>query len=243
MTHMTNRLMILTLAVSALIGDPTLTFATGLATNETTFMDPPSWLNSRRVEGVVEKIQHFMEWDIRKVTVIWHANEAEFLKIHNFGSSVLALTLKRANTIHIGPQVTTKNFDSIFGHELVHVILFQKYKDSIPSWLEEGLANYIAQHGKVDYSWLRSKPSQEVKTLIHPFQQTSGGAIVTADSSRYHYEASTAVIEMIASKCDLKDLLGLSAGKKLISYLSGVCGIDDIQTAFLLWLKKPRIRN
>ena len=82
--------------------------------------------------------------------------------------------------------------DHVIGHELVHVILRQKYKGAIPGWLEEGLANYTGKMGgKVDYKWLQTQPKVDVMTLSHPFSGSVG--------FRYHYIASTGVMEMIAS--------------------------------------------
>jgi hypothetical protein len=171
-----------------------------------------------------------MEWDIRKVRVTWYLDSQEFLKFHGFDLSVLAVSKKPDNSIHVGPRVNEANFDPVFGHELVHIILFQKYKEAIPRWLEEGLANFIAKHGKIDYPWLAAQPLKDVRSLIHPFQ--------SASSSRYHYQASTALIEMIASKCRLGDLLQLSVGQNLEGYLSTFCEITDIDSEFQKWIKR-----
>jgi hypothetical protein len=200
-------------------------------TNETFFSNPPTWLKASRVEKVVRKIQSAMEWDIRKVTVKWYTSQEEFQKFHGYDATVLAVSQKPENTIHLGPRVTESNFDPIFGHELVHIILFQKYKDSVPKWLEEGLANHLSRHGNVDYAWLAKQPPQDIQSLVHPFMGSN-------TSSRYHYQASTAAIEMIASKCSLKDLLQLSVGTQLENYLSTFCNLDDVNASFQKWLKK-----
>src|SRR5690606_11603914 len=123
---------------------------------------------------------------------------------HGLGGSVLALARKSSNSIHIGPRVTTENFDQVFGHELVHIISNQKYKGAIPKWLEEGLANHLSKKGKVDYKWLAAKPfPKDVTQLSHPFSGTD-------DDTRYHYLASQALAEMIFSKCSMQTLLQLS---------------------------------
>jgi hypothetical protein len=120
---------------------PARATANPVSTNAATFLNPPAWLNESRIDRVVDQIQQYMEWDIRKVSVTWHNDQAEFQKFHGYDATVLAVSRKPDNTIHLGPRVTSQNFDSVFGHELVHIILFQKYKDSVPKWLEEGLAN------------------------------------------------------------------------------------------------------
>jgi hypothetical protein len=135
------------------------------------------------------------------------------------------------NDIHLGPKVTNENFDTIFGHEMSHIISFQKYKGAIPQWLEEGVANHVAQAAQVDYIWLVSRPfPEDVKKLVHPFSSDFEGA-------RYHYMASQALIEMIASKCDLKNLLRLSVGRKMDNYLKTYCEIKDLNSDFKKWVR------
>lgn len=203
-----------------------------IETNEVFMPDAPAWVTSSRVNRVVEHIQDNLEWDIRKITVRWYTDQAQFRRAHGFDDTVVAFSQKADNTVHLGPRVTASNFDDIFGHELVHVILYQKYKDAVPRWLEEGMANFFSKHGHVDYRWLASQPVPEVTQLVHPF-----GASATV-SPQYHYMASTAVMEMIASKCQVSDLLQLSVGKKLETYLSTYCGIPDVTASFREWLKK-----
>lgn len=209
-----------------------------ISTNAAAFSNSPSWLTASRVNRVVDQIQRYLEWDIRKVQVIWYYDQASFEKLHGYDSSVLAVSRKTDNSIHVGPRITTTNFDAVFGHELVHIILFQKYREAIPKWLEEGLANFIAKQGRVDYLWLSSQPIREIHSLIHPFQSPSKDTTPTSVSVRYHYQASTALIEMIASKCSLNDLLQLSVGEKLEGYLTTFCGIEDLNDEFKKWLKK-----
>jgi hypothetical protein len=128
----------------------------------------------------------------------------------------------------------------------VHIIVFQKYKSAIPAWLDEGLANYAADRRNVSYAWLKTQPYRDVSTLVHPFEKARtdesgpykvGSAVGSGpDRARYHYEASTAVMEMIATHCDIHDLLQLSVGKKLETYLSTYCGINDVNAEFKAWL-------
>lgn len=120
---------------------------------------------------------------------------------------------------------TTNKFD------LFCVIIFQKYKESIPQWLEEGLANFISKSGPVNYKWLGKQPfPKDVRDLTHPF---SGDL----DLLHYHYEGSQALAEMIASRCDIKNLLRLSVGRKMESYLDTYCRINDLNSAFQKWIK------
>jgi hypothetical protein len=222
------------LAILYFLIQTSVAYSADLSTNETMFSNAPSWLTAGRVDRVVGQVQRYLEWDIRKVRVNWYSDQQSFQNFHGYDSSVLAVSRKSDNSIHIGPRVNQSNFDAVFGHELVHTILFQKFKDAIPNWLDEGLANYVSKHGKIDYAWLASQPARDVRTLAHPFQKDSASTA----NPRYHYQASTALIELLASKCNLNDLLQLSMGQKLEGYISTFCRIPDINSEFQKWLKK-----
>lgn len=197
-------------------------------TNQVTVYDPPAWLTESRIDKVVGNIQNFLEWDIRRVPVYWYTDQDRFQSVHGLGPKPVAVTKRNDKSIHMGPKVDSKNFDSIFGHELAHVIVLQKYQKAIPDWLDEGLANYAARHGTVDYKYLATQPARDVTRLSHPF-------MANADD-RYHYQASTALMEMFASKCSISDLLQLSVGKKLETYLKTYCEISDLNGEFSRWI-------
>lgn len=200
-------------------------------TNSARFVDAPDWLKRLRAEKVIDRIQTKLEWTIRKIDVRFYRNAGEFQKSHSLGPLAMAVTRKDQNKIHLGPQVDDKNFDEVFGHELVHVILGQKYKDAVPKWLEEGLANHLAKYGKVDYKWLsQRKLPADVRQMSHPYNATS------VDGVHLHYVASQALAEMLAKKCDLENLLRLSVGEKLENYLATYCEIPDLNAAFRKWV-------
>jgi len=202
-----------------------------IQTNSVHMPDAPAWVTTVRVEKIIDHIQQYLEWDIRRIQVYWHKDQAEFEKFHGLGPTVLAISKRDDNTIHLGPRIVDANFDQVFGHELVHIISFQKYKKAIPLWLEEGLANYIAKAGTVDYARLASQPvPSDVRQMTHPF----GG---TEEHIHYHYMASQALVEMIAKKCDLSNLLRLSVGKDMDRYLGTYCEIPDLNAAFKKWIQ------
>jgi hypothetical protein len=204
--------------------------AAELLTNAAHMSDAPSWVTAGRINRIVDHIQNILEWDIHRVEVYWYKDQAAFEKMHGFGSLVLAVSRKDDNTIHLGPKVTDANFDQVFGHELVHIISFQKYKQAIPKWLEEGLANYLAKAGSVNYKWLASKPfPNDVRDLVHPFNGSD-------DHVRYHYIASQALAEMLNAKCDFRNLLRLSVGMKMEPYIASFCNIPDLNVAFKKWV-------
>lgn len=199
-----------------------------VTTNAIRFHDAPDWLGESRLNRAVEPIQNVLEWDIRRIDAYRHGNLEEFKAESKLQFGPIAFFRRKDSTIHVGPKVNDDNFDKVFGHELVHAIFWQKYRGAIPVWLEEGIANYLGRTSKPDYRWLVKQPRVRVTTLVHPDKDESG--------SRFHYEASTAAIAMIAAKCSLKDLLQLSVGKKLESYLKTYCEIADVDGAFDAWV-------
>lgn len=207
--------------------------AVEIDTNAVHMNGAPVWLKRTRVEKVTDRIQTKLEWTIRKINVFWYTDEAEFQRAHNLGPLAMAVSRKSDNTIHLGPKVDDRNFDATFGHELVHIILSQKYKDAVPKWLEEGLANHLSHSEKVDYRWLAKQPfPEDVRKLVHPYSSASASGV------HYHYVASQALIEMIAKKCDLAQLLQLSVGEKMENYLETYCDIKDLNAEFHKWVKK-----
>lgn len=198
--------------------------------NQVVIHSPPKWLTSRRVQKIVDKIQGVLEWDIRKVQVYWYTDQAAFEKAHGLGPMVRAAAKPLDQTVHLGPKIDDGNFEAAFGHELTHVIVFQKYKDAIPKWLDEGLANYVSRKEPIDFAYLASKPVRDMTRMNHPFQ---GG-----EDPRYVYQASTALMEMISERCSVKDLLQLSVGKKLETYLKTYCEISDLSADFRAWVQK-----
>lgn len=199
-----------------------------LETEQVVIHSPPVWLSETRVRTVTGKIERFLDWDVRKVQVYWYSDTKKFEKASRLGPKVLAATERATQKVHIGPKVTSENFDGVFGHELAHIIVLQKYKQAIPAWLEEGLANYASRPSQVNYRWLITQPEVDVTSLTHPARDKSG--------FEFHYHASTAVMEMIANKCPIKDLLQLSVGKNLETYLKTFCEIPDLNAEFRKWL-------
>ncbi len=145
-------------------------FSAELLTNCARFIDAPKWLTMNRVNKVAEPVENLMEWSTRRVEVTWFQDQAAFQNAHGLGPAALAVSMRGQNKIYLGPRVTEQNFNQIFGHELVHVISAQKYKQAIPSWLEEGVANYISKNGKVNYQKLAGFELGDVSELGHPMR-------------------------------------------------------------------------
>ena len=146
----------------------------------------------------------------------------------------MTISTKEKSVIHLGPKVTKKNFAQIYGHELVHVIINQKYRGAIPKWLEEGLANFYAKKGKVDYKWLSRFPvPSSIETLSHPFQGDY-------EKISYRYMVSQALVEMLDKKCKIERLVQLSVERKMEDYIKTFCEIPDLSKALGDWIQKKR---
>lgn len=211
---------------------PGLAHSKEIKTNAIHAANAPEWVTPGRVDRIVERIQELLEWNIRRIEVVWYTSEDEFQKFHKLGPTVLAVARASTNSVHVGPRVTTANFDATFGHEMVHVISSQKYKGAIPAWLEEGLANHLAKAGRVDYGYLaKHEAPADVHDLTHPFKGSTEGV-------RYHYMASQALAEMLAKKCELPNLLRLSVGRSVDQYLATYCQIPNITVAFKQWVEQ-----
>jgi len=204
-------------------------FAKTIQTNHISMSSAPNWVTKRSVVKIEDRIQNELEWSIRKIRVYWYSNQREFEKLHGKGPLVRAFTKRSDLSIHLGPAVSQTLFSGILGHELVHVVILQKYHSSIPNWLDEGMANTIAKNSKVDYRWLASQPLPPVKSMSDPFL---GG------NPRLMYQMSTAVMEMISKKCDIHDLLQLSLKSKLEIYLSQTCELTDLDSELKVWIHK-----
>lgn len=203
-----------------------------ITTNEVSMSSAPNWLTESRVNRVTERIQGKLEWSTRRIEVKWYENRVDFERAHTLGPNALAVTVGQNGKaiVHLGPRVTNENFDETFGHEMVHVIVIQKYKAAIPKWLEEGLANHYARHGKVDYKWLATQPfPEDVHGLAHPLLGSATGI-------SYRYMASHALAEMLDKKCDLENLVRLSVGRKMEDYIKTTCEISDLNSAFKTWV-------
>lgn len=201
-------------------------------TNAAVFINPPAWLKLHQVQHVIDKIERKLEWSTRRIKVVWYNDAKIFQAQHGFKGDILAIARRKDHSIHMGPKVTKENFAHVFGHELAHVIVFQKYKARIPGWLEEGLANYAASYYQVDFGWLAKHPNVSITKLTHPF------SVAAQVESKFHYMASLAAMLFLESKCSIRELLNLSLASKLENFLQSYCQIKSFDREFWLWIKK-----
>lgn len=213
--------------------------AKDFTTNNLEFRGAPAWLTQSRIERVTDRMQDKLEWQVRRVPVTYYEDPEGYARAQSLGPMADAVTIFRGDRaeVHIGPSVRNDDFDAVLGHELVHVILGQKYKGAIPKWFEEGLANHYAKRGRIDYAWLsRQTFPADVQELAHPFQ---GSAAMIG----YRYKASQALAEMLDKKCGLENLIRLSVQRKMEDYVKSYCEIKDLNAAFRDWVKKRSTRQ
>lgn len=216
-------------------------YGSTIRTNELTFENAPSWVTQGRIERVTARIQDKLEWTTRRTTVQYFSDAMSFAKAHSLGPHATAVTSTRGDTstIFLGPKVTTENFDQALGHELVHVIITQKYKGAIPKWLEEGLANHLARTGRIDYKWLsRQTLPADVRELAHPMLRTADPGRTMQQSLHFRYQASQALAEMLDKKCDLLNLVRMSVGRSMETYIANMCEIKDLTGELKNWVIK-----
>lgn len=210
-------------------------FSKTIQVNQVTFFDAPKWLTNEEVQSCVQKVENTLEWDLRKISVFYYSDSSEFNKKNNFKFPIDALFKKSDQSIHISPKVNKTQFKRVFSHELVHAIFFQKYRNAIPVWLEEGLANTLSDYPSPDYRWLNLQSWPPVSTLGHVNDRLA--------NARTYYSVSTGLIEMIKAKCNLHDLLKLTVGSKLTHYLKTFCGIEDTDKDFRKWVAEKANQN
>ncbi len=219
---------------------PFLSVATTVLAHNSYRIDGPTppWFTgkeSQRMDKIVDAMEKDMEWQVRRISVRF-TDAKEF---EPYGKNLRALTRGEDQAVLLGPLINKINLSDAFAHELTHVIVLQKYREAIPAWLSEGLANFIGaktakkfggSYQPVAYSelaaWMEGLPAFQLNLLSHPLRR-NGQAAPSASEVRMRYHASTALMEMLAKKCDIFDLIHLAVGKRLETYLKNACEIDE----------------
>lgn len=204
-----------------------------LETNSATFVDPPKWLSESKAQSAIDRIEQKLEWSTRKIQVHFYSEQRKLEAGFGFSApTILAFTRRSDQSVHLGPKVTAENFKVVFGHELGHVIISQKYKNSIPGWIEEGLVNKIAGYTKINYAFLKKfTPRTPINQLTHPFDAK------TMDEVNFKYQAALAAILMLEKKCpDFRELINLSLKQNLETFIPTYCNMPDLNKSFWKWI-------
>jgi hypothetical protein len=85
-----------------------------IQTNAVHMSNAPKWLKRTRVEKIIDHIQMELEWNIRRIEVTWYGDLASFDKAHTLGPLAMAVSRRNDGSVHLGPRVTSSNFDQVF---------------------------------------------------------------------------------------------------------------------------------
>jgi hypothetical protein len=109
-----------------------------------------------------------------------------------------------AGSLFIVRNPAYKFTDNSLGHEIVHLVLHRFYTDSIPCWLDEGLAQYISKLAHASYQRARryiAKPHSEAiaeQNLI-PLNALLAMTHPPSDNVETFYDESERLVRFLAS--------------------------------------------
>ena len=94
--------------------------------------------------------------------------------------------------------------DNSLGHEIVHLIVHRFYPESIPLWLDEGLAQYISKNAHASYQRARGYISKPHSAAIAPENLIPLGRLVAmtqvpTDRVETFYDESERLVRFLAS--------------------------------------------
>ena len=118
-----------------------------------------------------------------------------------------------AGNLFVQRNPAYKFSNNLLGHEIVHLVLHRFYADRIPSWLNEGFAQFISKDAQASYQRARGYVSKPHSDAIAP-QDLIPLSVLTAAthpfSDRVHifYDESERLVRFLAAT-DKPAFLGL----------------------------------
>jgi hypothetical protein len=210
-------------------------WAMALMTNSLKIENPPSWVKESIIQKVAARIESKLEWSPRRVNAYFYNSEQTFSDAHGFhGSPILAFYRRQTTDLHFGPRVDKNNFEMVLTHEMSHAVIAQKYKDHLPKWLEEGLANWTAKNDTVPWKDLaKLQPRMDPREAAHPFQASE------FQFTEARYMVSLAAVHFLKKECpSLRELLNLSLKSNLEKFLPTYCQIKNLKEEFWAFVDK-----
>ena len=106
--------------------------------------------------------------------------------------------------------------DNSLGHEVVHLVMHRLYPDSIPRWLDEGLAQYISKTAHASYQRARGYIARPHSTAIAPdefipLSKLVGFTQVPSDHVAIFYDESERLVRFLATTDNRSFLILLDA--------------------------------
>src|ERR1700726_4111881 len=110
-----------------------------------------------------------------------------------------------AGSLFIERNPAYKFSDNRLGHEIVHLVLHRFYPDSIPRWLDEGLAQFISKDAHASYERARGYNAKPHSDAIAPSDFIPVSALVSmgypasADRVKTFYDESERLTRFLAA--------------------------------------------
>ena len=109
-----------------------------------------------------------------------------------------------AGSLFIQRNPAYKFSDNSLGHEIVHLVLHRFYTDAIPTWLDEGLAQFISKDAHASYQRARGYISKPHSDSIAPEELIPVAALTALThppSNRVHtfYNESERLVRFLAT--------------------------------------------
>jgi hypothetical protein len=107
-------------------------------------------------------------------------------------------------SLFIQRNPTQKFSDNTLGHEIVHLVMHRFYSDGIPSWLDEGFAQYISKSAHASYQRARgyiAKPHSEAiaNEALIPLPTLLAMTHPPSDRVATFYQESEKLVRFLAS--------------------------------------------
>lgn len=142
----------------------------------------------------------------------WHTFQV-FGKLERWTGGIHSL-----GSLFIQRNPAYKFTDNTLGHEIVHLIVHRFYPESIPLWLDEGLAQYISKNAHASYQRARGYIAKPHSKAIAPENLIPLGRLVAmtevpSDRVQTFYDESERLVRFLAmtdkpSFLKLLDMLG-----------------------------------
>lgn len=148
--------------------------------------------------------------------------------------------------IGISPDIITWGKTAVaheLGHMVTHQLTFSPYSNNLPTWLDEGLAQYAENAPGLDMLARLKKATTEnkfisLRSLSDPFSAITDEALLS-------YAESKSIVAFLINKYGISKILGLlelfKAGNTVDDSLNKIYGfnLDGLESAWLGELKTP----
>ncbi len=175
-------------------------FATDLEVEGIQFKNIPEWFQKEAVEKSLKDLRLRSGWVPTGTVVHFYSDlglwNLELLRVGFQSTPTAAFADPGENAVRIGPSLKSENFEHLFLHEVSHLVSWQIFR-GLPSWLEEGFAEWLARSPYLDYSWINQQLLRiDPRNIANPMKL--GGR---ASDVRFRYQISYASVMMLDKRC------------------------------------------